>query len=247
MNFSARGFLRLVGILTLVRARAGAARKAWRGIGALLLFACLLSGSAAAGPVVTINSDGDNVYFHPGSYVLGWRFSVSAPVEVTGLGFWDYTGDGFHLTTGELTSVEVGLWDSSETLLTSLSVLSTDPITNVLTDGSGFRFHDLSSHYLLAPGTYYIGGTNHGTESYVFYPQADVSYDPAVTWLSGQYAYSETLVFPGTTDCCTPAGWFGPNFTIEAATGVPEPGAATLLLLGCAVFSARALRRARRH
>jgi hypothetical protein len=182
---------------------------------------------AAAGPVVTVLSDSGNVYFHSGSYVLGWEFIVASPVQVTSLGFWDYLGDGFHTVTGGPASVDVGIWSADQTLLVSTTVAGTDSISNVLSDGSGFRFDSLTSPYTLQPGTYYIGGTNNSTESYVFYPGSSVSYDPAVTWLSGQYAYSDTLVFPGTTDCCTPAGWFGPNFTI-GSDAVPEPGTGVL-------------------
>jgi hypothetical protein len=197
-----------------------------------LLFAVLISLvlsalPAAAGPVVTVLSDSDNVYFHSGSYVLGWEFLVASPVQVTSLGFWDYLGDGFHTVTGGPASVDVGIWSADQTLLVSTTVAGTDSISNVLPDGSGFRFDSLTSPYTLQPGTYYIGGTNNSTESYVFYPGSSVSYDPAVTWLSGQYAYSDTLVFPGTTDCCTPAGWFGPNFTI-GSDAVPEPGTGVL-------------------
>jgi hypothetical protein len=196
---------------------------------AVLISFVLLALPAAAGPVVTVLSDSGNVYSHSGSYVLGWEFSVGSPVQVTSLGFWDYLGDGFHTVTGGPASVDVGIWSADQTLLVSTTVAGTDSISNVLPDGSGFRFDSLTSPYTLQPGTYYIGGTNNSTESYVFYPGSSVSYDPAVTWLSGQYAYSGTLVFPGTSDCCTPAGWFGPNFTIGSDT-VPEPGTGALFV-----------------
>jgi len=182
---------------------------------------------AAAGTAVTVLSDSNAVYFN-GAYTLGWEFSVASPVQVTSLGFWDYLGDGFHNAAGALTSVSVGIWNASQTLLIASSVASSGPISNVLPDGSGFRFDTEDTPFTLQPGTYYIGGTNH-TESYLSYPSSSVTYDPAVHWISGQYAYGDTLTFPGTSDGATPAGWFGPNFTIGSG-GVPEPGTGALFV-----------------
>ena len=197
---------------------------------------------ALAGPAVTINSDANSVYNSgTGPYVLGWQFSITAPLQVTSLGFWDYLGDGFRAPNGN-PSEDVGIWDTAQTpnLLVSISVSSTDPLTNVLADGSGFRFASLGSVLTLQPGTYIIGGTNHNTESYLSYPASDVTYDPAVTWISGMYAYSDGLTVPNIAGGGTPAGWFGANFE----TGAPEPGTITFLLLGSGLLALLA-RRAR--
>src|ERR1017187_3343280 len=111
---------------------------------------------ALAGPAVTVNSDANSVYNSgAGPYVLGWQFSITAPLQVTSLGFWDYLGDGFLSATGD-PSVDVGIWDNASTpnLLASISVSSSDLLTNVLADGSGFRFAPLGSPLTLQPGTY---------------------------------------------------------------------------------------------
>ena len=191
---------------------------------------------ALAGPAVTVNSDVNSIYNSGlGPYVLGWQFSITAPIQVTSLGFWDYGGDGFS------SAVDVGIWDNAPTpnLLASISVSSTDALTNVLADGSGFRFKGLGYSLWLQPGTYTVGGTNHNTESYLSYPASNVTYDPAVTWISGMYAYSEPLTFPVNQGGGTPAGWFGANFGI----GTPEPGTIGLLLLGSGLLALLGRRR----
>ena len=199
-----------------------------RSSSAILFLFALSALPAAAGPAVTVLSDSNSVYFN-GAYVLGWEFSIASPVQVTSLGFWDYLGNGFHGATGAPVSVNVGIWNTSQTLLVSTTVASTDPISNVLADGSGFRFDALTSAYTLQPGTYYIGGTNNGTEYNISNPSSSVTYDPAVTWLGGRYANGNTLAFPGTPDGFTPAGWFGPNFS-SSSGGVPEPGTGALVV-----------------
>ena len=188
---------------------------------------------ALAGPAVTFSSD-SGVYLNGAAYTLGWEFSIAAPIQVTSLGFWDYLGNGFHTATGAPTTVDVGIWNAAQSLLASTSVSGTDTILNVLADGSGFRFDTLAIPLTLQPGTYYIGGTNHGTEAYESLVGSDASYDPAVKWLSGAYWYGDTLTFPSTLDGNTPAGWFGPNFEM---TGVPEPGTIGLLLLGSGLLA----------
>ena len=98
----------------------------------VILISLVLSAlPAAAGPVVTVVSDSGYVYFN-GAYTLGWEFRVASPTQVTSLGFWDYLGDGFHTVTGSLTGANVAIWNTSETLLVSAIVASSDPISNVL-------------------------------------------------------------------------------------------------------------------
>ena len=86
-----------------------------------------------------------------------------------------------------------------ECLLTSATVLSSDPLSNVLTDGSGFRFHSLNSPYTLQAGTYVIGWVAHG-ESYICYPANCGSSNPSITFVQGMSAFSDTLVFPASSD-----------------------------------------------
>ena len=51
-------------------------------------------------------------------FTVGYTFSLSAPVTINALGYWD---------NGRGSSHQVGIWDSAGTLLTSTTVLGTDP------------------------------------------------------------------------------------------------------------------------
>jgi hypothetical protein len=199
---------------------------------AIALAVAALSAPCLAGTVATIvdyELSGDR---NTGEYSLGWEFGLSAPVTVTALGFWDYEGDGFHAASGGLTSVDVGIYDLSGNLLLSAEVLSSDPASNQLADGSVFRFHTLGTSLVLGAGDYVIAGANLG-EGYLFQDPGDVTFDPAVQFLGNRVVASATLVYPSSVDCCISAaqpGWFGPNFQI--GSGVPEPGSILLALAG---------------
>ena len=187
----------------------------------------LLSVPAHAGVIAfTASGDTNSVYRQGSLYVLGWQFTIAAPIQVTSLGFWDYEGNGFEAATGGTTSSDVGIWNLSQSLLTSVTVLSSDPLSNVLADGSGFHFHSLNSPLTLQAGTFVIGGVAHG-ESYICYPANCGSFNPTIGFGQGLSAFSDTLVFPGNSDVFGNPGWIGPNFQFENT--VPEPGSAWLV------------------
>src|ERR1039457_1895800 len=65
-----------------------------------------------------------------------WEFTVNSPITLTDLGL--YCGN-LEFGPPAPTSGMVGLWDSSETLLTSATVLDSDVLM------SGFKYHAVSS------------------------------------------------------------------------------------------------------
>lgn len=75
---------------------------------------------------------------------LGYQFVANTNATVTGLGAFDYLQDGF------VQDQQVGLWDSSGTLLASVYVSNSDwP--------QGFwRFHNIAGVTLVAGDTYYV-------------------------------------------------------------------------------------------
>jgi len=147
-------------------------------------------------------------------FTLGFEFSLSAPVTVNALG---YTTLGF--TSDE----QVGIWDSSGTLLTSTTVLTTDPVVG------HFAYASISG-VTLAAGTYTIGGTYDGGP----FP----SFASGVTSIPGYtYITDEQLYGPGLNDpTVSTGGGYGANgitqVDFSVGSAVPEPATWAMTLLG---------------
>jgi hypothetical protein len=159
----------------------------------------------------------------------GTRFSVSIPLLVNGLGYYDAASDGFvspHVVT---------LWDDIGHVITSAEVSSLSPRVGGVFAGGEFRFAPVS--VTLEPGTYRLAGR---LDAYDFRdpvlfdnqwpgdPPITVS---GMTYLgrvagpggSGPGAFPSLLVRQDATD------WFGPNMLV---TPIPEPAQPSLILLG---------------
>jgi hypothetical protein len=112
-----------------------------------------VAGSAQATsitPAIELTSFGQ---FFPDNrlFTLGYTFSLSAPVTVDALGYWacprtntghDCFGPDDH---------QVGIWNSSDVLVASTTVLSADPLAG------DFRWHAIPD-VTLGAGLYTIGG-----------------------------------------------------------------------------------------
>lgn len=141
------------------------------------------------------------------------------PVTVSSLGWLD---------VGAWSSSEVGIYNSSNTLLTSTTVLNSDPLT------SGVRYHAVTP-IVLGAGTYKIAGV--GKEFYcelsagnVNVPISYVAMAFPLSYGSAFYSPSNSLVVP-TNAGDRGKGYFGPNFQTGAAP-VPEPGTYAALAIG---------------
>ena len=152
---------------------------------------------------------------------LGYQFVANTNATVTGLGTFDYAQDGF------AQDQQVGLWDSSGTLLASVYVSNGDPL-------QGFwRFHNIAGVTLVAGDTYYVA--SQGGEGYTF-STGGFTVAPEITFVQDAFHYNANsnnnpLAFPDQTDHLQ--GFFGGN--IEFGT-TPEPG--TLMLLGTGLLGA---------
>jgi hypothetical protein len=90
--------------------------------------------------------------------VLGWEFTVGAPVEVLAIGLWDETGNG--LSNGH----DVGIYRlDDEQLLTSINISGGFDTTSTSANGS-WRFQDVTP-FTLASGSYVIAGTYEGVRT----------------------------------------------------------------------------------
>ena len=92
----------------------------------MCLVMVLVCAPVALGQAVTGFSGGteyDSYYGSSAGDVVGWRFTVAVGIEVTDLGVWNADQTG-----GVESPHEVGIWDGSEALLTSVIVDGTGTV-----------------------------------------------------------------------------------------------------------------------
>jgi len=176
-----------------------------------------------------VSVSGGTAAVNTGTWTLGYSFLVNTSINAVSLGVFDQGGDGL------LVSHDVGLWDSSGTLLASATVAAgtLDPLNG------GFRFAAISPVSLAAGSIYYVGSVN-GIDGDPWLQDSVVTSAPEITYLARQYAASGGgLVFPDLSGSGV-TGYFGGNFEFGAG-GVPEPS--TSALAGAALAALSLLRR----
>jgi hypothetical protein len=171
-----------------------------------------------------------------GTYpVVGWSFSPTRDVYLTGLGLWDQDTERRH-SENHL----VGAWDANQTLLGYVSIA--EPVGsphNTVTGSMGAQYHMayLSAPILLRKNqVYYVGATlfaqmiGQSTDFDAFASfnpgEAPISFNRDITFLKNAYGTSAVnqLVFPGLST--QPTYLFGANIDV---TPVPIPAAVWLL------------------
>jgi Domain of unknown function (DUF4082)/PEP-CTERM motif len=189
----------------------------------------LLSASAARADTagISFTSPGNSINNGEG-FSLGFVFTATSSFAVDSLGYYD---------NGGLTEVhQVGLYNSSGTLLASATVTGTG------TQVGFFNYTAISDVDLIAGQTYQVVGTSGLVDPYA-YETVGFSTAPNITFDENIYTGGNTLAFgtisvPGISN-----GWFGPNFEEVSASTVPEPS--TLALFGTGLLSACGLVRRR--
>jgi hypothetical protein len=185
---------------------------------------------AAMGQAITGFSGGTQYDTYYGGVVagdvVGYRFEVTAPLEVAMLGVWN--ADSSEVTTfpqevgtpgvGNSNSSEalssphqVGIWDAGQNLIASVTV---DPGTGTII---GDWTYDAITPVTLLPGQVYTAGAMYTTtdsDSYIS-GASGVTTDPNVVWLNSVYPAAIDLgfVFPTEDSAPSSGGRFGPNFT----------------------------------
>lgn len=176
-----------------------------RMLGCFLLVAAFAT--AAMGQAVTGFTGGTeyNIY-HSGSTgdAIGYRFTVTEAVSVTSLGVWNADQGGIMDTAHP-----VGLWDDSQTLLTSVTVETSGTVVG------DWIYADITP-IVLNPGTTYTVAVVYYSDDNDYYisSASSATYDPKVTWVNAVYpiAGSLGLTYPGSDSPASSVGRFGPNF-----------------------------------
>lgn len=150
---------------------------------------------------------------------IGWEFTLSAPVTVTRLGYYDAGGDGVLAERHP-----IAIWDTATQEQKVYAQLF--PGDAFFSDGYGWVA--LALPVTLAAGTYRIGAAIWGNDPFYTWTDTRTTASP-VSYVGGVYVVPANpvneLVYPTVTGNTT--GRFGPNFQF---TAVPVPPA--LLLLG---------------
>lgn len=172
----------------------------------------LIAGQAEA--QLAANFTSPTINFTNNSWSIGWSFNVLSSINVTSLGMYDDNGDGF--ASGRS---DVGIYNSSGTLLVSTTVSSTDALNGF------FRMKAISPFSLAVGNNYYIAGTT-GSDNYTWNPDG-FSTIPEIQFVADAFRQSGTLVFPNQGSSGV-TGWFGPNFGVTST--VPEPSTFALMV-----------------
>ena len=172
----------------------------------LLIAALLLAVAPAAWGQAIIGFTGgsqfDSYYGSAAGDVVGYRFEVFDLLEVSDLGVWNADSSG-----GLSTDHEVGIWDSSQTLLAQVIVGPTgtpvgdwtyEPITPIVLNPG--EVYTIGAMYRSADGDSYVSGAT------------TMDTDPDVGWINSVYPAAAELGFVFPTSDSTSFGRFGPNF-----------------------------------
>lgn len=135
----------------------------------------------------------------------GWQFSLSSPVIVGGLGYYDTGGNGLVQSHG------VGIFNKAGTLLVSTTVQTGDQLEN------GFRYRGVAP-LTLEVGTYRIGGYRASGADGVVTKVVNFTSIPEVSHQGGYFDIDAgSLAFPDTrADGSYDPSIFGPSFQVLA-------------------------------
>lgn len=206
---------------------------------AVILGSALLAVSSVMAQQDIVSFSSPGILANDGDWTLGYEFQVTSPITVTGLSAFA-NGPYSTAVTGLDENTAVGLWNSSDALIASATVLAGTAAPLTL-DGL-FRYASITP-MTLPDGTYYVGAEM-GDNLYTFYTSGFASI-PGVTFVQDQAVPGSSLAFPDRSFGITASaggGFFGGNVVIGGVSAVPD-ASSTLALLSGACLTLGLLRR----
>jgi hypothetical protein len=166
---------------------------------------------------------GGNANTFGNNATVGWEFTLSSPVLLNSLGFWDNGSDGL------INSHEVGIWNSANPATVLASTMVTSASTPVASSSPTGRwlFNGIPS-LVLSPGTYVVGATIVNGDPDLQRFSATASLFPGATFVQSRDIGAPGLAYPSPAPVFND-GIFGPNLQVSA---IPEPASAVILLCG---------------
>jgi hypothetical protein len=190
----------------------------------MVIAASISSSVRVARADLALDFTGGTANTFTGSATVGWQFAASSPLTLTALGFWDQGGNGL------VNAHQVGIWNSTGTLMASTTVTSASTPVASTSSAGDWLFNSITP-VALAPGTYTIGAllpVNADPDFQMI--NAAASTRDGVTWLDAADVGGSSLTEPF-ADSRFADGVFGPNLQVTPA---PEPSPCFLLTLGTA-------------
>jgi len=173
-----------------------------------------------ASALLDIIGDGSSTSDSSGN-TFGWSFHVTDNISIAALGVWDGGDSGLNHAH------EVGLWNSSGTLLANVTIYS--GVQSTLQQG--FRYENLPSSVALASGsTYFLGALYAPGDTDLVQNSGTYEFLSSISFDQLRYSVNDELSFPNLGAPMN--GFFGPNASL---TAVPESGT-TGAIVGLGVF-----------
>jgi hypothetical protein len=143
------------------------------------------------------------------SIVVGYQFTVSSPITVTALGAVLRDAPVKPLFGALPTSMQVDLWDNTEKLLVSATVVETNPLNG------DFNYAPVKATALKPGVEYTIAGLVAGGQS-VLSNVPGLATGPHVTYVGPKTLISKTVAFPAKDVLAERKNYFGPSFSYTA-------------------------------